>query len=206
MMAEAKTEQEPSIEEILESIRQIISEDGDSQPKAAAPEAPKPVEKPAPALTIVAAEEPKDESSLVLKGQEEAEDDDDILDLTEVVQKPQEKDVEIDLREVAETPSQGETILMADQAEQNTEGTIDSTLLSEAAANASTEAMAKLLAVNLAVEQDEPARIGRITLEDIARDLMRPIIKSWLDQNLPKVIEKIVSKEVEKLSRRALDK
>jgi cell pole-organizing protein PopZ len=65
--------------------------------------------------------------------------------------------------------------------------------------------MAKLLASNVAVERDEPVRVGRVTLEDIARDLMRPLIKTWLDQNLPRVIEKVVAKEMEKLARRARD-
>ncbi len=200
-MAEAKTEQEPSIEEILESIRQIISEDGDAPKDASSLDiSAKPAEKPTSPLTLVVTEEKQDTSSLDISAQEE-----DILDLTEVVPPPQEKIVEIDLREVAETPSQGETVLMADQVEETIAGADDAALLSDITADASTAAMAKLLSVNLAVEQDEPARIGRITLEDIARDLMRPMIKTWLDQNLPKVIEKVVSKEIEKLSRRALD-
>lgn len=83
----------------------------------------------------------------------------------------------------------------------------DNTILSDVTADAATEAMARLLAGNVAVERDEqPARVGKVTLEDMARELMRPLIKSWLDQNLPNIIEKVVAKEIDKLSRRALDR
>ena len=81
----------------------------------------------------------------------------------------------------------------------------DDTLLSEKTADAAANEMAKLLAGNVAVERDEPGRVGRLTLEDMARDLMRPLIKTWLDENLPRVIDRVVTRELEKLARRARD-
>jgi hypothetical protein len=39
------------------------------------------------------------------------------------------------------------------------------------------------------------------TLEDVARDLMRPMLKTWLDDNLPQLVERLVRAEVERLSR-----
>ena len=51
-MADTKTDKEPSIEEILESIRQIISEDdAAAQPAAAAPPAQPAAAAPAPNTT-----------------------------------------------------------------------------------------------------------------------------------------------------------
>jgi len=79
----------------------------------------------------------------------------------------------------------------------------DGGLLSDVAASASAAAMARLLEGNVAVERHELGRVGNVTLEDMARELMRPLIKSWLDQNLPRIIEKMVQKEIEKVSRRA---
>ena len=90
-------------------------------------------------------------------------------------------------------------------ADTSIEMTADPTILSEGTADAAAAAMARLLVSNVAVEKDEPLRVGRVTLEDLAREMMRPMIKTWLDQNLPRVIEKIVAREVEKLARRALD-
>ena len=78
-------------------------------------------------------------------------------------------------------------------------------LLSSSAADASTASMAKLLSTNIAVERELPGRVGNVTLEDMTRELLRPIVKSWLDQNLPKIVEKTVQKEIEKLSRKAMD-
>jgi cell pole-organizing protein PopZ len=75
-------------------------------------------------------------------------------------------------------------------------------LLSKPTADAASAEISKLLATNIAIEREDSTRIGSVTLEDMARDLMRPLIKSWLDQNLPKLIEKAVAKEIEKLSRR----
>jgi hypothetical protein len=79
-------------------------------------------------------------------------------------------------------------------------------LLSDITADASALAMARLLSGNVAVERDMPGRVGNVTLEDMARELMRPLLKSWLDQNLPRIVEKMVAKEIEKVSRLAMKK
>jgi cell pole-organizing protein PopZ len=43
------------------------------------------------------------------------------------------------------------------------------------------------------------------SLEDIVRELMRPMLKDWLDENLPGVVERVVRKEVQKLVRQVED-
>jgi cell pole-organizing protein PopZ len=40
------------------------------------------------------------------------------------------------------------------------------------------------------------------TLEDLVRDMLRPMLKSWLDANLPDMVERLVRAEIERLSRR----
>jgi uncharacterized protein len=66
--------------------------------------------------------------------------------------------------------------------------------------------MARILAQNIAVERELPGKPGNVTLEDMAREIMQPLIKVWLDKNLPIIIEKLVAREIEKLSHRAMDK
>jgi cell pole-organizing protein PopZ len=44
---------------------------------------------------------------------------------------------------------------------------------------------------------------GGVTLEDMVRELLRPILKEWLDENLPYMIERIIKKEIEKMVNRA---
>lgn len=39
------------------------------------------------------------------------------------------------------------------------------------------------------------------TLEDLVKDMMRPMLKSWLDNNLPSLVERIVKAEIERVSR-----
>lgn len=39
------------------------------------------------------------------------------------------------------------------------------------------------------------------TLEDLAGDLLRPMLKTWLDDNLPQMVERLVRAEIERVSR-----
>jgi len=39
------------------------------------------------------------------------------------------------------------------------------------------------------------------TLEDMSRDLLRPMLKSWLDENLPALVERLVKAEIERVVR-----
>lgn len=39
------------------------------------------------------------------------------------------------------------------------------------------------------------------TLEDLVREMLRPMLKSWLDDNLPGVVERLVRAEIERVSR-----
>lgn len=40
------------------------------------------------------------------------------------------------------------------------------------------------------------------TLEDLVTDMLRPMLKNWLDQNLPVMVERLVRQEIERVSRR----
>ncbi|MEO0399573.1 MAG: DUF2497 domain-containing protein [Pseudomonadota bacterium] len=44
---------------------------------------------------------------------------------------------------------------------------------------------------------------GDKTLEDIVTDLLTPLIKDWLDKNLPSIVEEKVQDEVQRIARRA---
>jgi cell pole-organizing protein PopZ len=39
------------------------------------------------------------------------------------------------------------------------------------------------------------------TLEDLVREMLRPMLKSWLDDNLPGLVERLVRAEIERVSR-----
>lgn len=39
------------------------------------------------------------------------------------------------------------------------------------------------------------------TLEDLVKEMLRPMLKSWLDENLPPMVERLVRQEIERVSR-----
>jgi uncharacterized protein len=45
------------------------------------------------------------------------------------------------------------------------------------------------------VKKHEPS------LEDVVRDTLRPMLKSWLDEHLPGVVERMVEAEIERVTR-----
>lgn len=39
------------------------------------------------------------------------------------------------------------------------------------------------------------------TLDDLVKEMLRPMLKSWLDENLPVIVERLVRAEIERVSR-----
>jgi cell pole-organizing protein PopZ len=39
------------------------------------------------------------------------------------------------------------------------------------------------------------------TLEDIVKEMMRPMLREWLEENLPGLVERIVRAEIERVAR-----
>jgi cell pole-organizing protein PopZ len=39
------------------------------------------------------------------------------------------------------------------------------------------------------------------SLEDIVREMLRPMLKQWLEENLPALVERLVRAEIERVSR-----
>jgi cell pole-organizing protein PopZ len=75
-------------------------------------------------------------------------------------------------------------------------------IISEAAAAA---AMASL--TELAKEAPH-VKVGPVptenkAVEDMTREMMKPLLKSWLDSNLPEIIERVVRDEIARLAREA---
>lgn len=72
-------------------------------------------------------------------------------------------------------------------------------LVSPHVAHASTNLLAEL-ARAVARERGIGVGVGGgITLEDMVRELLRPILKDWLDANLPYLIERMVKQEIERM-------
>jgi cell pole-organizing protein PopZ len=179
------TSQEPTMEEILASIRRIISEDdapaaegeeaaAAEEPATAAAAEPEPEPEPEPAAAEpepVAAAQPEPAPPV----EEEA------LELTEKVETHGDLDV---LPTAAAEPVSEPTPAPAPLA----------ALVSEQASSAAASAFGQLSAAILMPPGDR-------TLEDVVRELLRPLLQQWLDANLPVIVQQTVEAEVERIAR-----
>jgi cell pole-organizing protein PopZ len=197
-MSDAKGQQhEPSMEEILASIRRIIAEDGDaaapvaaaadSAPAPAAVAAPPPAPAPSPAPVAappIAAPKPPPI--------------DDILELTEVIE-PDEPAVEA-APPPPEPPPRVPEFTPAIVANERPAPAAER-IVSPATAAASVAAFSQIASLSAARDRDLPLGAGHLTLEALVREELRPILKAWLDQHLPDTVERLVQEEIAQLVR-----
>jgi len=213
-MSQPAKAQEPSMEEILASIRRIIADDDGKPAQAAAPKAvaapeppppppPEPVAntqedvdamladlEPPPPTPPPAAVEPEPEPPPAAP---------DVLMLTEEMAAPEQPPG-------FRTIEAGDDVVFSDAAAGRPaadvghdagrggleEGANDR-LLSNSTATAVDHAFNSLANTILG----NNAR----TLEDLVKEMLRPMLKTWLDDNLPGLVERIVRAEIERVSR-----
>jgi hypothetical protein len=169
------------MEEILASIRRIIADEKD----------------PATAAAIVPEEDASKEDVLELT--QMVQDDGSVVDVS----------AEVAFEEPAPSPTTADAMDF-DPVPVTLPSAPDESLMSHDAANAATSSLAALASTvqierRAAFEGHTLIGEGGRTLEDIVMALMRPMLKEWLDQNLPPVVERIVQKEVEHIARRATE-
>jgi cell pole-organizing protein PopZ len=239
-MTQPAKAQEPSMEEILASIRRIIADD-EAKPAAAAPvpapapppRAPEPVAKappkpPAPPRVVpppkavetkpapppVAAKNSQDEIDAMLAGldaettSEEVRPTpappaaDDVFELTEQMtvaeQEPFqtiEPQNDIEFAEPPPEPPKPSRAFEERVRERVVEevAPVARPLMSQSTVTAVDSAFNALAQTVLS----NNAR----TLEDLVKEMLRPMLKAWLDDNLPNLVEKIVRAEIERVSR-----
>jgi cell pole-organizing protein PopZ len=164
------------MEEILASIRRIISED-DAPPAAAAETPPHAEQPPTP---VTPEPEPQVEAVAPPPPPPVAEPEEEELELTEKVETHGDLDVYTPSAPAEPPP----TPAVADVAP----------LVSDRAAEAAASAFGQLSAA-IAMPSE-----GR-TLEDVVRELLRPLLQQWLDNNLPGIVQQAVEAEVARIAR-----
>lgn len=135
-MAEGRNE--PSMDEILSSIKRIIADDDRARPKRAAKAAP--VE----------------------------DDEDSILELTE-------------------------------SADENAAPEV---LLDDNKAQSLRHSFSALQTLAEPGAAPQIVRSGETSLEGLTRDLLRPMLKDWLDTNLPPIVEAMVEREIMRITKK----
>lgn len=76
-------------------------------------------------------------------------------------------------------------------------------LLAPAVAAAATASVSRLLNT-VASERGATVTRGGPSIEDVVREELRPLLKDWLDQHLPGIVERLVRAEIERVVGRAL--
>jgi hypothetical protein len=223
-MSQAAKAQEPSMEEILASIRRIIADDDASKPArlpepaapklppaAAVPSRPAPPP-PLPPVPRAAANKQSDIDAMLAdldrpKPAAKVEPpkpapppSNDVLDLTESMTTPSPgpaptfRTIEGD-SDVVFTDRVPEAPRVADEPRRPPAppAMLDAGLMSNTTAAAVDSAFNALAGTVLG----QNAR----TLEDLVKEMLRPMLKSWIDDNLPGLVERIVRAEIERVSR-----
>jgi cell pole-organizing protein PopZ len=193
MSQKAAKAQEPSMEEILASIRRIISdENGSGEP------ASKPVpERPAPPPLVSAAKPaapPVSKPSAPPPPQEP-----DVLELTDMVEtksEPAFKPVEspdVEFRDQMRRQEPEPLAPAAVPARTAYPTRLDEQLLSQRASEAVSAAFGTLANTMFAE--------GSRSIEDVVREMLKPMLQTWLEDNLPSLVERLVRAEIERVSR-----
>jgi cell pole-organizing protein PopZ len=219
-MSQPAKAQEPSMEEILASIRRIIADDDSSKPKppsqdaaatprpAAPPARPASHSDPAPRPAEQAPDASQRDVDAMLAGLDPTLRDEipprepqDVLELTEQMEASapasslpnfQTIDGQPDVV-FSDAPASDPPPRVVDEARRQYSNAGERPLLSNSA-TAAVDSAFNTLAQTVLVQN---AR----TLEDLVREMLRPMLKSWLDDNLPGMVERIVKAEIERVSR-----
>nr|WP_050750491.1 DUF2497 domain-containing protein [Erythrobacter sp. NAP1] len=73
-------------------------------------------------------------------------------------------------------------------------------LITEAVRGAMQENLAALAMLSEPPAKPQIVRSGETSLEGLTRELLRPMLAEWLDQNLPGMVEKMVQAEIARIA------
>lgn len=195
------------MEEILASIRRIISED---EAPAETPAAAAPTPEPEPEA-VVAEPEPVAEAPTAFTPPAEepepfaAAEDEEVLELTDRYEAPTESIGDLDVVDTAPEPFPADVTVEPAPAP---EPAYD-TLVGESAAASAASAFAGLAAsfkkpdAASASSGPDLTFASGSTVEAMVAEMLRPMLKDWLDANLPGIVQQAVQKEVERIARSA---
>jgi cell pole-organizing protein PopZ len=164
------------MEDILASIRRILNDDAEAEPTAPPP--------------VVVAGEPAALPAPPEPGPEPLEE---VFVLEQSMLIEETAPMETEEKIVAEHFNAEPEALPVPPAEP------DEPLLAASAAAAANASLGALVRVVSA--RQTPVYRGGPSLEDIVREEIRPLVKAWLDEHLPPMVERMVRAEIERVTR-----
>ncbi len=197
-MSAEHAQREPTMEEILASIRRIISEEdrpveagGDVLDLKPPPPPPPPVSE---ARTVAPAARPAPEPEPAFASFDEPEEslpsrsiDDDLM----IVEHEAAGEAEPEPAPAVTPPSAPKAAAIRTEWRPIEQDTLTSEPVAAQAAGALSKLMGSMLVSSGA------------TLDDVVRELLKPMLKEWLDANLSQIVEAEVAKEIDRIRRMA---
>ncbi|MEI7872927.1 MAG: DUF2497 domain-containing protein [Alphaproteobacteria bacterium] len=179
---------DPSMDDILASIRKIISDD-EARAQVGRQQASNQSVRP----TVVAASEPQSATAPADAGH------DDVLLLTDLIEEPESgaadtKSVPIPLPRI--DPARA-----AEMPQPSVEPQPGEALVGSAFARLN-QAVQESVPQPAAHEPGPSVDGNGKTIEDLVKEMLRPMLKEWLDRNLPPMVERFVEREIVRLTRR----
>jgi cell pole-organizing protein PopZ len=189
-MATPSAQQEPTMEEILASIRRIISEDADPAAKAAQPAAATAGARDGDVLELTNIVH--DDGSIGGSAPEAAPEP----PRRRAAPPPREPEPAPEPRvsrraPPPEPPRQARPQSDFDMVEKEDRDSVLSTQATSAISNA----------FGALTRERDVAIGGGTTLEEIVAQMMKPMLAAWLDEHLPEIVERVVQQEVERAAR-----
>ena len=210
-MTQSAKVQEPSMEEILASIRRIIADDDAS--KAAKPAEPAATVPSPPAPPPPSVANNQDAVDAMMANAEAPTGD--VLDLTEAMVQPAADEEpaatfrtidaasDVVFTERAPDAAVEPALRIIEERKPAPQVAAPEPAPPPPAPDRALISTATVAAVDSAFNSLAQTVIGQNarTLEDLVKEMLRPLLKSWLDDNLPGVVDRIVRAEIERVSR-----
>lgn len=178
----SQNQPEPSMEEILASIRRIISEDGTAAPPAAEPE---------PSVDEIMAAEP---APMQMP-------ESDVFDLTPDMRADEPPPPPPPPPPPEPEPEPMPVYAPEPQSYYTPEPNVEPLPEDEPLMSPQTEAVAASALAGLG-RLASGHRFEGDTVEGLVREMLRPMLRDWMDHNLPTLVERLVEAEIERLSKR----
>lgn len=176
-------EQDQSMEEILQSIKRIIAEESEPAPSGS------------DVLELTELLSDEDSAKLVDNSQSNEVPS---MSIEEIMATPVEAPTTAPIE--APAPKPAPTMAAIDNSPKD-----DGTIISDETIDKSAAAMAALHRMPYSLPPIPPSGLqfrSGTTIEDLVLEALRPMLKSWLDEYLPGMVERLVEKEVRRVSGR----
>lgn len=171
------------MEEILASIKRIIAEDGEAAVHAAEKRRPARARSTSKPMVELLDDDAEEEGSIATAPTTSSP--------PEAVFEPEAgtasniREEVLELTDKLDVAEKAEEIYVSKPA----------SIVSDETATASRSALSALSALIV-----KPAPLADNTLEGLVREMLRPMLKEWLDSNLPDLVEAMVAKEIARIT------